>query len=242
MGIGGGNPIPEQIGGGRSLVERIYWAMRSTVGEHNYAPEDVPGTTIEGSWRWCRALALAAMQGDERSITDMFFARCTDTIPVFEDLLGITALAAASDEDRRQEIINLIVHGATAIHATLEDELQTIDPLFTVVYASQDYADVTGNVRAFEDYVPADPDACGPAFGGGRSSTGWPNYSSNYICLVQYGVAIGAISSEQKRRIVAAQDVLNRALPAWVDYMIVADPTGGFILDLSILDLGSFGS
>lgn len=239
--IGGSNPIPFQIGGGRSLPERIYWALRSAVGEHNYAVEDIPGTTVEGSWRWCRALALAAMQGDERAMIDAIFSRCTDTISVFEDLLGITALAAASDEDRRQEIVDLIAHGATAISATLEDELQTIDPLFTVVYAAHDYADTTENGRAFEDYVPADPDASGPAFGGGRSSTEWPNYSSDYICLVQYGVAAGAISAEQKRRIVSAEAVINRALPAWVDFSIVNDPTGGFILDLSLLDLGAFG-
>jgi hypothetical protein len=239
--IGGSNPIPEDIGGGRSLPERIYWALRSSVGEHNYAREDVPGTTVEGAWRWCRAIALSAMQGDERATTDTFFSRCTDTLPVFENLLGITALAAASDEERRQAIIDLVVRGATAIHETLEDELQSIDPLFTIVYAPRDCADITENGRAFEDYLPADPAHCGPAFGGGRSSTGWPNYSSDYICLVQYGVAIGAISAEQKRRIEDVKAVLNRALPSWVDYMIVADPTGGFILDLSILDLGSFG-
>lgn len=239
--IGGSNPIPFQIGGGRSLPERIYWALRSAVGEHNYANEDVPGTTVEGSWRWCRALALAAMQADERAMIDMFFSRCTDTIPVFEDLFGITALAAASDEDRRQAIIELVSQGATAISATLEDELQTIDPLFTVVYASHDYADTTENGRAFEDYLPADPAACGPAFGGGRSSTDWPNYSSDYVCLVQYSVAAGAISAEQKRRIASVESILNRALPAWVDFSIIADPTGGFILDLSLLDLGAFG-
>jgi len=239
--IGGGNPIPEQIGGGRSLVERIYWALRSAVGQSNYAPEDVPGTTIEGSWRWCRALALAAMQADERAVTDMFFSRCTDTLPVFEDLLGITAMSASSDEERRQAIIELVVHGSTAISSTLEDELEEIDPLFSIVYAPRDCADVTENGRAFEDYVPADPTNCGPAFGGGRSSTGWPNYSSDYICLVQYSVTIGAISAEQKRRIEDVKAVLNRALPSWVDFRIINDPTGGFILDLSLLDLGAFG-
>jgi len=239
--IGGSNPLPEQIGGGRSLTERIYWALRSSVGLNNSAVEDVPGTTIEGAWRWCRALALAAVQSDERAMTDMFFSRCTDTIAVFENLLGITALAAASEEDRRQTIVDLIAHGATGISAILEDELQTIDPLFSIVYAPSDCADTTDYGRAFEDYVPGDPDACGPAFGGGRSSTGWPNYSSDYVCLVQYSVAIGAISAEQKRRIVSAESVLNRALPAWVNFSIVADPTGGFILDLSLLDLGAFG-
>ena len=239
--IGGSNPIPEAIGGGRSLSERIYWALRSSVGDHNYAHEDVPGTTVEGAWRWCRAYAMAAMWDDERAAVDAFFARCTDTLPVFEALLGITSLAAASDEDRRQAIIDLVTRGATAVHETLEDELQSIDPLFTIVYAPYHCSDITENGRAFEDYVPADPTACGPAFGGGRSSTGWPNYSSDYICLVQYGVAIGAISSEQKRRITAARAVLNRALPSWVDWSIIADPTGGFILDLSLLDLGAFG-
>jgi hypothetical protein len=239
--IGGSNPIPMQIGGGRSLPERIYWAMRSAVGAHNYAVEDIPGTTVEGSWRWCRALAIAAMQADERAMIDAIFSRCTDTIPVFEDMLGITSLAAESDEDRRLAIVELVARGAEAISGTLEDELQEIDSLFTVVYASHDYADTTENGRAFEDYLPADPAACGPAFGGGRSSTGWPNYSSDYVCLVQYSVAAGAISAEQKRRIVSAEAVLNRALPAWVDFSIVADPTGGFILDLSLLDLGAFG-
>jgi hypothetical protein len=240
--IGGSNPIPEDIGGGRSLPERLYWAMRSAVGEHNYAIEEIPGTTVEGAWRWCRALALAAMFADERAAHDACYDRCTDTIPVFEDILNITAPFASSDEERRQTIIDQIASGSTAISPTLEDELQEIDPLFTIVYAARDYADTTENGRAFEDYDPTDSQACGPAFGGGRSSTGWPNYSSDYICLVQYGVAAGAITAEQKRRIESAKAVLNRALPGWVDFMIVADPTGGFILDLSILDLGAFGS
>jgi hypothetical protein len=54
-------------------------------------------------------------------------------------------------------------------------------------------------------------------------------------------VAIGAISAEQKRRIEDGKAVLNRALPSWVDFRIINDPTGGFILDLSLLDLGAFG-
>lgn len=240
--IGGTNPIPEEIGGGRSLPERLYWALRSAVGELNYAPETIPGTTVEGAWRWSRALALAAMKADERAVYQTFFDRLTDSLSVWEDLLGITAPSASSNEERRQTIIDQVVSGATAVEGPLQDELQEIDALFSIVYADHDYADVTEPGRGFEDYVPADPDACGPEFGGGRSSTEWPNYSSDFVCLVQYGVAAGAITAEQRRRIAAAEAVLNRALPSHVDFMIVADPTGGFILDLSILDLGAFGA
>jgi hypothetical protein len=238
--IGGSNPIPTQVGGGLSLVHAIYKTLRSVVGEGNYAPEDIPGETIEGSWRWARALGLAAAFADDRAVFQMFPDRCHDMIPVYEEILGITPASDASDESRRAEIVRRWVLATTAVKDDLETELQRIDPLFSIIYAGYDAADTTENGRAFEDYVPGSAPADQPAFGGGRKSTIWPNYSSDYVVIVQYNVAAGALSAAQKRLIEDAKAVLNEVLPSHVSFAITANPTGGFILDQSLLDFGAF--
>lgn len=240
--IGGSDPIPSEIGGGRALPERIYWALRAAVGEYNYAREDVPGETVEGAWRWSKAYALAAMLSDERAVYQIFFDRCTDSIPMYEDLLGITAPSASSDEERRQEIVTQVVDGISGVEGPLLEDLENIDENFSIVYADHDYADVTENGRGFEDYDPAGADACGPAFGGSRSSTEWPNYSSDYVCLVQFSVAPASVTATHQRHIAKGKALLNRALPCFVDFRVISDPTGGFILNLSLLDLGAFGA
>jgi hypothetical protein len=238
--IGGSNPIPRQVGGGKALVERIYWAMRAAVGEGNYAVETPPASTIEGAWRWARAQALASAQADERAVMQMYPDRATDMIEVYEEILGITAPSASSDEERRQEIVRRWVLAVTAVQEELEDELQLIDPLFSIIYSSYDASDTTEAGRAFEDYLPADPAASGPPFNGGRSSTDWPNYSADFIVIVLYDIGAGVLSAEQLRRVEQAKEVLNRALPAWVAFSIIVNPTGGFILDQSPLDFGTF--
>jgi hypothetical protein len=238
--IGGSNPIPTQIGGGLSLVHSVYKALRATVGEGNAAPEDIPGDTIEGSWRWARALGLAAAFADDRAVYQMFPDRCTDMIPVYEEILGITPANDASDEARRAEIVRRWVLSVTAVKSELEAELQEIDPLFSIINAGEILADVTENGRGFEDYAPTNPRASGPAFGGGRRSTEWPNYSSRFVVLVKYNLPPSSLTALQKKRISDAEEVLNTALPSWVSYAIIGDNSGGFILDQSLLDFGAF--
>jgi hypothetical protein len=234
--IGGGNPIPTQIGGGLSFAERIYKAMRAAIGEENVAAEG----TIAAAWMWCRARGMAAAFADQRAVNQIWPDRATDGIPIFESILGIATTAAMSDEDRRQEIIRRMVLIISGVSSDLEDELQIIDPLFSLLPTERDSSDTTENGRGFEDYDPNDPASAGPAFGGGRSSTDWPNFSRDFVVTVQYDIAAGTATAEQKRRIEQAKQVLNDVLPAWVAFEIISNPSGGFILDTSLLDLGAF--
>ena len=236
--IGGGDPIPCQIGGGLSLAERAYASLRDAKGRENCGDDD----SLEGRWRWAMARGLAAAFADHRAVCQVWPDRATDFIEVYEDILHITAPSASSDEERRQEIIRRWVLSVTADTPTLEEELQRIDPLFSILDQPRTNTAVTSQGRGFEDYNPADPSAAGPAFGGGRSSTEWPNFSDDFVCVVQYNVAAGSLSALQQRRIEQAKAVLNRVLPAWVDFSIIANPSAGFILDQSLLDFGAFGA
>jgi len=242
--IGAGNPIPCQIGGGLSLAERAYHALRDAIGRDNCGDID----SLDGAWRWALARGIAAGVADERAVCQVWPDRATDAIAIYEDILHITAPSASSDEERRQEILRRWVQAVTAETEDLEAELQRVDPLFSILDGDRDTSASTTPGRGFEDFDPSDPSACGPAFGGGRYSTLFPNFSDDFVCIVQYNVALrgrhhaGALSAEQKRRIEQAKAILNQVLPAWVDFRIIANPSAGFVLDQSLLDFGAFGS
>jgi len=110
---------------------------------------------------------------------------------------------------------------------------------YIIHYGSQ--STVAG--RAFEDFDPTSPRACGPEFGGGRSSTNYPNFSSDMTCYVRYNIGVGTPATEQQRRIAVAETLLNEQLPTWADYAIYTT-VGGFILGVdpnqSLLNYGAF--
>ena len=234
--LGGGNPLPFELGGGPSRVEQVFTGMKQALGDGGYALDD---ETMDGQWRLALAKGAVASLSDERAVKQWDPSRATSWIPVWEKVLLITASDAQSDEERRQVILDRYVATLTAVTGTLEAALQVIDPLFSVVDHDPDTADTTHLGRMFEDWDPSDPDACGPAFGGGRTSTLWPNYSEDLVIFVQYAIASGTMTAENQRRLNRAEAILNQALPAWVGFRIFTSL--GFILDESLLDVGAFG-
>ena len=234
--VGGGNPIPTEIGGGPSSSETAYEALKSAVGIGGSADDG----TIEASWRMARARGLRAAFADGRAAMQIFPDRATDAIPVFEEILDTAPPPGDSDEDRRAVITDLWTKSVDASHQALEQKLQEIDPLFSIEVEDRDTVTVTQLGRAFEDWTPGDPDASGPAFGG-RESTLWPNYSGHFHCLIKYAIPAGAISLSAQNSIERAKALLNEDLPAWVDFMFFKTTTG-FVLDTDLLDLGAFGS
>ena len=146
-----------------------------------------------------------------------------------------------SDEERRQRIVDRWVRSIDASGRGIEEDLQGIDPLFSLIAVDHDTSRTTHFGRFFEDFAPGDPDACGPAFGGGRTATDWPNYSTYRKTIVRYDLPTGQLTAEAKKRMDRAREVLREVLPSWADYsMFVGAP--GFILDQSLLDVGAFGS
>ena len=230
--VGGGNPIPFEIGGGPSSSESAYLAMRSAVGEGGAARDG----TIEAAWRMARARGLRAAFCEGRAAAQYFPDKCTDSIEVFESILELAPSPDASDEDRRQDIVDRWVDSIDYSTSGIEERLQEIDSLFSILENDRDTATVTQYGRAFEDWDPTDGDACGPDFGGSDSS-GWPNYSSEFNCIVMYALSAGSITSASKKKIERAKALLNRLLPAWIDFMFTRTDTG-FTLDLDLLDLG----
>ena len=235
-GIGGTNPIPTAIGGGPSEYQEVYEALKACVGEPNYGDDD----SIDGAWRWARACGLVASECVGRAMAQIFPDRATSFIPVFEEILLLTTgTNELTDEERRQNILARWTTTVSGTGPSVEDELRTIDPLFVVITTDRDTSKTTKQGRGFEDWDTASGDACGPAFGGGRSSTLYHNYSWDFVVLVQYVLASGVCTSENKRRLEQAKDSLYYSLPSWGTWNIFSH--SGFILDQSLLDIGAFG-
>jgi hypothetical protein len=234
--VGGGNPLPFEVGGGPTTAEQAHKFLKSAVGVGGSSPDD---ESIEAQWRFARARGVVAAFADERAVSQAFPDRATDYIPVYEDILALSS-GGLSDEDRRLLILDRWIAGLSAVTDELETELQEIDPLFSIVEIDRDDVAVTEPGRGFEDWNPASGDAAGPAFGGGRSSTEWPNFSRDFICYVEYALGSGPITAENERRIERAKTVLNNALPSWVSFSIYTTDVG-FILDQDVLDITAFG-
>lgn len=235
-GFGSGNPFPLELGGGPSTHEQTYDLLKQAIGVGATAGED----TIDADWRMAQARGLRAAFNADRAINQGFPHLATDFIEVWEELFFLVP-GDLCDEDRRQQILDRLVRVIDASGPGVEDDLQEIDPLFEIVDVDSDTARTTEHGRAFEDYDTGDGDACGPAFNGGRSSTEWPNYSTEFISVVKYGITPGQLTNEAKRRLARAKAVLCEVLPAWVDFVIFNSDTG-FILDQDLLDIGAFGS
>jgi len=236
MGLGGGNPFPFVLGGGKSPTQQAHDALKSAVGDGGSAADG----TIEAEWRVARSRGLAASMADDRAAAQAFPDTATDYIPVFEDILGLLAVTGLSEQERRDNITSRWASAVDATGDSIEDELQEIDPRFSVLSFGDTTTAVTAYGRAFEDFDTTSSSASGPAFDIGFKHTNLPNFSHRYTVLVEFAITAGVISENEKRLLNEAKDLLNRALPAWVGFMIVTDTAGGFILDTSLLDIGAF--
>lgn len=97
--------------------------------------------------------------------------------------------------------------------------------------------------RAFEDYDPTSQDAAGPAFNlntfaSGPKCTSFPNFSDDFILVVEYPLASGTLTEANRRVLQEIQALLNAALPSWVDFRIFT--ACGFVLDQDLLDVTAF--
>lgn len=232
--FGGGNPFPLEIGGGKSTTEQIYEDLKYASGIGGHAAD----YTIEGEWRFAQARGIRAGMSVHRAVNQHFPNLATSNIGDWEDIF-LLAPGDLSDEARRDAVMDRYSRQIDASGPGIDESLQAIDALFEVVGVDVDTATVTIPGRAFQDWNPSDPEACGPAFGGGRESTAYPAFSDYYYCTVKYDIPAGVPSVEAQNRIQRAEEALNEMLPAWVDYRFTYG-TAGFYLDISLLDLGSF--
>jgi len=228
--------LPFEVGGGPSSSEAAYVAMREAVGQGGYAAEG----TIEAAWRWARARGLRGAFCDGRAALCYFPDRTVDAIAVYEEILQLTSAPTETDEERRAAIVDKWIGLIDVSTSSLEDELQKIDSRFSILEHDFATSTTTQRGRAFEDWDPTDPLACGPDFGVIKS-TMWPNYSTEFVCQIMYALPVGPISTDALHCLDEAKTLLNEALPAWVDFEFTRTQTG-FLLDIDLLDLEGFGS
>lgn len=228
-GFGWVNPFPFEFGGGPTLVESTYRALRAAVGLGGSAEDDE--NTIDGVWRQARASALAAaFATGERAVVNFFPGHSTDLLPYYEELLGIVPEDEENEPARRREAERRYTAEVDASVPALAADLARIDSRFSVLEVTKAQSIDTLLGRAFEDFAATLP------FGGGRKSTGFPNFSTDFVVFVLLDLGSGVDPEPAEEAILReGQDFLNDALPTWVDFQTsLAD---GFILDESLLDL-----
>lgn len=228
-GFGWQNGFPFEFGGGSTHTETIYAAMRSSVGVGGSALDD--DGTIDGVWRQARAtgLAAAATTG-ERAILQAFPRLATDLLEYYERLLGAVPEPGDSVLDRQAVVEQRWTRRVRAAMPDIAADLVAIDPRFSVAVIDRQETTDTLHGRAFEDLAATLP------FGGGRRSTRFPNYSTQYVVTTFLDIGSGVVPSLAEQRLIArAKEHLNEVLPATHNFQVL---TGvGFILDVDLLDL-----
>lgn len=220
-----------------ATADQAYDALYQNVGDGLRGP---PEGILE-AWRHARAEGLAAVTVDWRAALQAFPQYATDFIPVYEELLNNPVDPTLAIGDVQEELAVKYTQVIDATNPSLLVLLQKIDPRFSIYPIDPNQSTTTEcDARPFEDWNPASPQACGPAFDlNGRTYTLFPNYSSDFILPVLLAIG-GTFTEEDKRVMQLAKDSLNDALPSWVDFRIFGSL--GFILDVDLLDVTAFGS
>jgi hypothetical protein len=228
-GLGWKNPFPLELGGGPTLVEKVYQTLRSSVGHGGSAIDD--DNTIDGLWRQARASGLAAAAATgERAAVNFFPGWATDLLQYYEELLflvpededNLPQRRAAAELAYTREILSSI--------PSVASDLLRIDERLSILEVPHEETIETVPGRAFEDYAATLP------FEGGRRSTRFPNYSTDFILFVLFDIGSGIDPGPIEMRIVRQTvDYLNEVLAGWVDFQLTT--ADGFILDESLLDI-----
>jgi hypothetical protein len=227
-GFGWQNGFPFEFGGGSTGTETIYAALRASVGVGGSAPVD---DGIEGLWRAARATAVAAAgTTGERAILQAFPARATDLLEYYEDLLQAVPEPGDSVLERQAVVEQLWTERVRASLPDIAADLVAIDPRFSVAAFSHASSTDTLLDRAFQDLAGALP------FGGGRESTRFANYSTEFVVTALFDIGSGVAPGIPEQKLIGrAKAHLNKVLPATHNFQVL---TGvGFILDVDLLDL-----
>ncbi len=226
-GFGWKNPFPLEFGGAPTNVEVTYQALRSSVGLGGSAIDD--DQSIDGVWRQARASGIAAARtASERAVLQAFPGHCTDALPYYEELFQLVPENELNLVSRRREAELRYIAEVDASVPAVSAALQEIDPRFSIIETPHEETDETLLGRGFEDYAATLP------FGGGRRSTLFANFSTEFVYRILFDV--GGDPGPVENAIAArAVDYLNTALPTWVFFeLLFAD---GFILDEDFLDI-----
>jgi hypothetical protein len=229
--------------------ELVYRALRSAAGKGGFAEDEL--RSIDGLIRRVRARAIASVaEMAERAARQAFPSHATDLLPYYERLLGLTDDPDLSEDERRAAAAALYALQLAGDIPSLRAALRIIDSRFEVITAAWSTSTTTVAGRAFEDLAGDAP------FGGGRESTALPNFAGALVVYVLFELGSGLLASipggagedlivgtpnaAERRKMALARRLLHDVLPATNDLQIVTHR--GFTLDVSPLDLTSFGA
>lgn len=208
-------------------------AWRSAVGKGSTAPSPA---AIDVLFRRVRARAIASVadMGEETAL-QAFPNLATDLLPYYERLLGLTDDPDLTMDQRRAAAAALYTLEISSDVPGIKASLLQLDARFDVILPDPNRTLTTLMGRAFEDMAGDEP------FGGGRLSTRLPAFSGMLVLRVVLELGDGVQpNADERRAIRLARQLLHDVLPATDDLQIVTHR--GFILDVSRLDLTSFGS
>jgi hypothetical protein len=213
--IGGGfgwhNPWPFEWGGGPTIDETVYESWRDTLGSLP-AKDD---TGIDGLWRQVRSEAIASVLSmSERAMLQAFPQAATDHLPLWEAFLGLQA-GDKTEEQRREAVADRYTRKALADDPHLSADLVAIDSRFSIRPVERDKSTVMVLGRPFDATAP--------------------NYASSDLLTVVLATTERMPDAHDTQSMMRAKDVLQDALPSWVDFGICTRI--GFFLDLSPLDV-----
>lgn len=230
-GIGRQNPLPFQLGGGTTELERTWFEMRKAVGERGPGPVG----SLEDRWRFAKACGVIAVTTAGRRALMQFFPNlATDHITVYENLLRVPP--ETHDEERRLAITAAFTLQISAVIPDIRTSLMAIDAGIDVVIQSE-----ATSIHFHPGKTLAPRDGTGPATYGNQKGSIYPNFSSHFILTILWTGLGGSGGLPPPNKLAAVQRYLNQTLPAWVDWRIING--SGFYLDGfndSRLDLTAF--
>ena len=217
--------IPLDVGGGPSVREQIYAALRNAMGTGGTARRE---DGIDALWRQCRAIAIAnAFESVERAALQVFPELCTDHIPVYEARYVLHPRPGANDVERRAAISAARYRAAAGDAPSIRRMAQEIDSRADILSFPWDMSNViAGGVRPFDE---------------DGELTAWPNHSSvAFHCTVLLDVATDpdyspTPSAADLRAIALLLAMLADTLNVWTTFDVVTSV--GFLADISPVGL-----
>lgn len=149
MSLGALNPCAFQCGGGPTLVEKIYRALRASLGRDGAGPEG----GLEDTWRIAKAIAIAkALSAGERAAMQAFPNLGVEHLPIYEGILGVRDGETLAE--RTEAVAAAYVGVPDATDTGLEGALKKIDPSIELVIVDRDSSAISRYGYPFgADYV-----------------------------------------------------------------------------------------
>lgn len=217
--IGSLSPLSSPLGSGTSHYEDVYRALRSAMGTSVTRPaQSGPlDDSLDDLWRQARAVGKAASHlALDRAAFQALPDATTDHLDAYERNLCLAFISAENEQQRRERVTAVWVGQINSTARGVELDLEAISENFSLVATDHDQTDSFQHGRT---YPPRGLEAT-------RGTTQYPNYSTAFRINVAYALPSG-ITAVPGTELRDAQRLLNSSCPAWVDFVISQEGSGG---------------